>query len=180
MDELTHLLIEARDGDRDAFAGAVRMAAPAVERFVRAAVDAADLDDVVQDTFVRAWGSLHRFRVESTGMTWLLAIARRAAADAVRRTVRRRELQVRVESLRPGELVTAEDGRADLDDLVARLGPERREAFVLTQVVGLAYDEAATVCGVPIGTIRSRVARARADLAAGYRGLDDGAAAESA
>lgn len=170
MDELTHLLIEARDGDRDAFAGAVRMAAPGVERFVRAAVDAADLDDVVQDTFVRAWGSLHRFRVESTGMTWLLAIARRAAADAVRRTVRRRELQARVESLRPAELVAPDTGRADLDDLVARLAPERREAFVLTQVVGLAYDEAALVCGVPIGTIRSRVARARADLAAGYRG----------
>jgi RNA polymerase sigma-70 factor, ECF subfamily len=172
MDELTHLLIEARDGDRDAFAGAVRLAAPAVERFVRAAVDPADLDDVVQDTFVRAWGSLHRFRVESTGMTWLLAIARRAAADAVRRTVRRRELQQRVESLRPGETVAPDTGRADLDDLVARLSPDRREAFVLTQVVGLAYDEAAAVCGVPIGTIRSRVARARAELAAGYRGTD--------
>jgi RNA polymerase sigma-70 factor, ECF subfamily len=175
MDELTHLLIEARDGDRDAFAGVVRLAAPSVERFVRATVDAADLDDVVQDTFVRAWGSLHRFRVESTGMTWLLAIARRAAADSVRRTVRRRELQLRVESLRPGEMVAPDTGRADLDDLVARLAPERREAFVLTQVVGLAYDEAAAVCGVPIGTIRSRVARARADLATGYRG-DDGAA----
>lgn len=180
MDELTHLLIEARDGDRDAFADAVRLAAPSVERFVRAAVDAADLDDVVQDTFVRAWGSLHRFRVESTGMTWLLAIGRRAAADAVRRSVRRRELQTRVASLRPADLAAPDTGRADLDDLVARLTPERRDAFVLTQVVGLAYDEAAAVCGVPIGTIRSRVARARADLAAGFHAGSDADAAETA
>jgi RNA polymerase sigma-70 factor (ECF subfamily) len=168
MNELTHLLVEARDGDRDAFASAVRMAAPSVERFVRPTVDAADLDDVVQDTFVRAWGALHRFRVESTGMTWLLAIARRAAADAVRRHVRQCELSQRVESLRPAEVVVAETGRTELDDLVARLARDRREAFVLTQVVGLTYEEAAAVCGVPIGTIRSRVARARAELAAAW------------
>jgi RNA polymerase sigma-70 factor (ECF subfamily) len=50
--------------------------------------------------------------------------------------------------------------------LVAALEPERREAFVLTQVVGLSYAEAAEVCACPVGTIRSRVARARADLVA--------------
>jgi RNA polymerase sigma-70 factor (ECF subfamily) len=48
--------------------------------------------------------------------------------------------------------------------LIAGLEPERREAFVLTQVVGLSYAEAADVCSCPVGTIRSRVARARADL----------------
>lgn len=54
----------------------------------------------------------------------------------------------------------------ELDDLVRALHPFRRAAFVLTQITGLRYDEAADVLGVPIGTIRSRVARARADLIA--------------
>jgi RNA polymerase sigma-70 factor (ECF subfamily) len=52
------------------------------------------------------------------------------------------------------------------DDLLDALDPDRRDAFVLTQLVGLSYDEAAVVAGCPIGTIRSRVARARADLQA--------------
>ena len=50
--------------------------------------------------------------------------------------------------------------------LLAELDPDRREAFVLTQVVGLSYAEAAEVCGCPVGTIRSRVARARDHLVA--------------
>jgi len=52
----------------------------------------------------------------------------------------------------------------DLSDLVDGLGDDRRLAFVLTQELGLGYAEAAEVCGCPVGTIRSRVARARMDL----------------
>jgi RNA polymerase sigma-70 factor (ECF subfamily) len=55
-------------------------------------------------------------------------------------------------------------GRVDLDDLLGDLDDDRRAAFVLTQVLGLHYDEAADILGCPVGTIRSRVARARADL----------------
>ncbi len=55
-------------------------------------------------------------------------------------------------------------GRADLDDLLRSLDDDRRAAFVLTQVLGLHYDEAAEVLGCPIGTVRSRVSRARTDL----------------
>jgi RNA polymerase sigma-70 factor, ECF subfamily len=54
-----------------------------------------------------------------------------------------------------------------VQSLLAMLTPERREAFVLTQLVGLPYADAAEVCGVPVGTIRSRVARARDDLRTG-------------
>ena len=53
---------------------------------------------------------------------------------------------------------------AAVTDLLGRLSPDRREAFVLTQLLGLPYAEAAEVAGCPVGTIRSRVARARADL----------------
>ena len=60
-------------------------------------------------------------------------------------------------------------GRIVLDDVLAHLDPDRRSAFVLTQVFGLQYDEAAEVLDCPVGTIRSRVARARVDLVAMMR-----------
>lgn len=65
---------------------------------------------------------------------------------------------------------------AAVADLLDRLDPDRREAFVLTQLLGLSYAEAAEVAGCPVGTIRSRVARARADLVDSPAGVkeDDG------
>lgn len=57
-------------------------------------------------------------------------------------------------------------GEVAVADLLARLDPDRRAAFVLTQVIGLPYAEAAAVCECPVGTIRSRVARARENLIA--------------
>ena len=62
---------------------------------------------------------------------------------------------------------------ATVADLLTRLDPDRREAFVLTQIVGLPYAEAAEVAGCPVGTIRSRVARARADLVASLSRVTD-------
>jgi RNA polymerase sigma-70 factor, ECF subfamily len=166
MDDLTHLLLDARDGDRDAFAGAVRLAEIAVRRFVGALVDGEEVDDVVQDTFVRAWRALPRYRVEASGLTWVLAIARRASADAIRGRMRRRRIIDAFASVQPSGRSPDPAGASALVDLVRRLEPDRLEAFVLTQVVGLPYAEAAAVSGVPVGTIRSRVARARADLLA--------------
>ena len=66
--------------------------------------------------------------------------------------------------LRAGRTADRVAEGAAVDDLLDRLSADRREAFVLTQLVGLPYAEAAAVAGVPVGTIRSRVARARADL----------------
>jgi RNA polymerase sigma-70 factor (ECF subfamily) len=66
-------------------------------------------------------------------------------------------------------------------DLLARLDPDRREAFVLTQLLGLSYAEAAEVAGCPVGTIRSRVARARADLIDSLaEGTEDGGDSDAA
>jgi RNA polymerase sigma-70 factor (ECF subfamily) len=77
--------------------------------------------------------------------------------------VRRRNLFRRVTAQRHDPATPAR-AEADLDDLLAGLHPDRRQAFVLTQLLGLSYEEAADVCACPIGTIRSRVARARGDL----------------
>ena len=68
-----------------------------------------------------------------------------------------------IEAACHGDVVDAGDVSATVD-LLRRLDPDRREAFALTQLVGLSYEETATIVGCPIGTIRSRVARARDDL----------------
>jgi RNA polymerase sigma-70 factor (ECF subfamily) len=169
VDQVTHLLLEARDGDRDAFAAVVRLCERRVTRFVSTAIDADDVDDVVQDTFVRVWGAVSRYRAEASGLGWILSIARRACADAVRSRRRRRGLLERCAATRTPTVVDDSSERIALDELVATLPPLRREAFALTQLVGLSYEEAARVGEVPIGTIRSRVARARLDLLGAHR-----------
>jgi RNA polymerase sigma-70 factor (ECF subfamily) len=161
VDRLTASLLSARDGDDAALASAIRLAQPEVARFLRTLVNPADLEDVVQDTFVRAYRALPRYRAEASGSTWLLTIARRAAADATRQVVRHRRNDAQgVVSHEPGAAESAHALRA----LVDSLDPERRDAFVLTQIVGCSYAEAAEICSVAIGTIRSRVARAREEL----------------
>ena len=164
MDRLTGYLVAARDGDELALTAAIRSGQPEVRRFLRLLVEPSDLEDVVQDTFVRAYRALPRFRGDSSGRTWLLAIARRAAADATRGRIRQRRLRLRAEHSAAGLDVGDPGDEHALADLVAGLEPERREAFVLTQLVGCSYAEVAEICGVRIGTVRSRVARARVEL----------------
>jgi RNA polymerase sigma-70 factor (ECF subfamily) len=164
VDELTRLLLAARDGDRAALAAFVHGSQGDVWRFVAHRVGDVDADDVTQDVYSRAWRATPAFRHDASARTWLLAIARHACVDALRRRTRRLRLTERLDA-RPGKDATPDPAAAHaLEDLVAGLDADRRDAFVLTQLLGCSYDEAATVCDVPLGTIRSRVARARADL----------------
>lgn len=168
-DELTTALLAARDGDRLALSGVVRHLWPDVVRYcaVRVAPDVAQ--DVAQEVFERVTRGVHRYRGDASARTWVFAVARNTCADEVRRRVRRRGREVVVD---PADVPAAAAPDAatasgiDLLELLDELDPDRREAFVLTQLSGLAYAEAAEVLGVPIGTIRSRVARARGDLVA--------------
>lgn len=168
MDDLTRLALAARDGDRVAVTAFVRRTQPEVWRLCARLGDRAHADDLTQEVYLRALPSLERFRGESSARTWLLQIARHVCADHVRRSTRGRSLIARLaqRSDTTDACTEARTGEVDLDDAVAALDPDRRAAFVLTQVVGLSYAEAAEVCGVPVGTIRSRVARARGDLVA--------------
>jgi RNA polymerase sigma-70 factor, ECF subfamily len=170
VDRLTNLLVAARDGDRGALERFVAETQADVWRLCRYLGDERVADDLAQETYERAIGSLHRYRADGAARGWLLTIARRVCADHARRAVRRRRIDQRVmRSATAGSLdgtVVSPDGsgRVDLDELLAELDDDRRAAFVLTQVLGLHYDEAAEVLGCPIGTVRSRVSRARADL----------------
>jgi RNA polymerase sigma-70 factor (ECF subfamily) len=171
VDDLTRNLLAARDGDRLAFASVVRQGQAEVWRFCAHLVGREHADDLTQDTFVRVVRSLPSFRGESSARTWLLAIARRACADSIRRNVRarRRDAAVPVPVL---DLAADPAPHAAIDALLDALDADQRTAFVLTQLQGCSYAETAEICGVPIGTIRSRVARARATLVDCVRAAD--------
>ncbi|KKJ93587.1 sigma-70 family RNA polymerase sigma factor [Micromonospora sp. HK10] len=164
-DRATGWALAARDGDPAAPAALVRATQAEVWRFAAALVDPDSADDLTQETYLRAFRALPGFEGRSSAHTWLLGIARRTCADHLRTVIRRRRLDERLAAHaatdRPHPDPAGEFGATDL---VRRLPAERRAAFVLTQLLGLSYAEAAAVEGVPVGTIRSRVARARADL----------------
>lgn len=162
-DPLAPLVAAAREGDDHAVAELVRQTQPAVWRLCTYLGGAGERDDLVQETYLRALRSLDTYRGEAPVQAWLLTIARRVCADLVRKRQRERRLAEQLRVVRPKTETAAHES---VDDLLAALLPERREAFVLTQLIGLSYDEAAAVADCPVGTIRSRVARARADLLA--------------
>ncbi|MEH1097907.1 sigma-70 family RNA polymerase sigma factor [Micromonospora sp. CPCC 205561] len=164
-DSATEWALTARDGDPVAQAAFVRLTQAEVWRFTAALVDPDSADDLTQETYLRAFRALPAFEGRSTARTWLLGIARRACADHLRTVVRRRRLGERLAADAWHDRAYPDPaGQLGAADLIRRLPAERRSAFVLTQLLGLSYAEAAAVEGVPVGTIRSRVARARNDL----------------
>lgn len=157
---VTRDALAAQQGDHAAAARFVRATQAEVWRLVAHLGAREVADDLTQETYLRAFRALPRFAGRSSARTWLLVIARRVCADHVRTVTRRRRGP---EPL--GETVTGDiSEQIVLRTLVDGLPAARREAFVLTQLLGLGYEEAAQVCGCPVGTIRSRVARAREDL----------------
>ncbi|WP_370949596.1 sigma-70 family RNA polymerase sigma factor [Amycolatopsis sp. cg5] len=161
-DEVTRWARAAARGSKPDLDRFLRATQPDVWRFVAHLSDIQSADDLTQETYLRALKSLPRFEGRSMARTWLLSIARRVAADHLR-TARRRPRLVPETGVPMAGRARFED-LVVLNDLIKALDPDRQEAFVLTQELGLSYAEAAGVCGCPVGTIRSRVARARADL----------------
>ncbi|MGH4031995.1 sigma-70 family RNA polymerase sigma factor [Actinomycetota bacterium Odt1-20B] len=169
-ESITAWALAARGGDPDAIEHFVRALHLDVRRYVTyLGADPQAADDLTQDTFLRALGSLHRFEGRSSARTWLLSIARRAVVDSIRRTAARPRIsdtddwQLLAEHTQSRGLPGFDDGIA-LTELLDGLPDERREAFVLTQLLGISYAEAALISGCPVGTVRSRVSRARLSL----------------
>ena len=167
MDQLTRRLLDAQGGDREALERFVAATHDDVVALCRYLGDPDSADDLAQEAYERAFASLHRYRATGPAKHWLLTIARRTCADETRRRSRRRRTERRVlDQPDAPVLTTADSTPPELDELLHQLDPDRRAAFVLTQLNGLRYEEAAELLGVPIGTIRSRVARARDQLMA--------------
>jgi RNA polymerase sigma-70 factor (ECF subfamily) len=161
LDPATDAALRAATGDESAQRGFVRLTQPEVWRFVAGLVDPASADDLTQETFLRAFRALPSFEGRSTVRTWLLGIARRVCADHLRTVQRRRRFEARLPAAEPAP---DHAGWLGARDLLRDLPEDRRAAFLLTQLAGLSYAEVAELEGVPVGTVRSRVARARAQL----------------
>jgi RNA polymerase sigma-70 factor (ECF subfamily) len=147
---------------------AIAAKAPALRAFAWSlARNPADADDLVQETLTKAWSSRDRFEPGTNLRAWLFTILRNSWYS----TLARRRREVEDEDGRHAARLIAEGNqewsvelealRAALDDLP----PTHREAIVLVGAAGLSYEEAAEIAGCALGTIKSRVNRARARLA---------------
>lgn len=124
-------------------------------------------DDLVQDTLLRAWSNLDKFEAGTNLRAWLFTILRNTYFSNFRK--RRREVEDSEGQRAAGLAVMPEQhGAVDLADFrkaLDTLAPDQREALILIGAAGFSYEEAAEICGCAVGTIKSRVNRARTRLA---------------
>lgn len=156
----------AAQDDRSAFGELVSRHQSAVRHFLRHLCgDAAQADDLAQDTFVDAFRALPQFRGDSPFLTWLLGIAHNRYRNARRR---KREVLFAPAEL-PETAPTApqqeqSDLRSDLAGALQRLGPDEQTALHLFYQQGLGHPEIASVTGWPLGTVKTHLARAKEKL----------------
>lgn len=142
---------------------------PHLRAFARGLCGRSDLaDDLVQDTLLRAWAARDRFTPGTSMRAWTFTILRNSYLTEMRRNRFRGDYD---ENAAERLLVTGAGQEAplhlaDLHRALLTLAPERREALLLVGAGGFSYEEAAEISGCAVGTIKSRVGRARAALAA--------------
>jgi RNA polymerase sigma-70 factor, ECF subfamily len=150
------------------FNSLVEQEIPRLRRYARALTRSADrADDLVQDTMVRALNKGHLWQPGTDIRAWLFTIMHNQFVNTVRRLAREAAV-VDIEHVSP-TLVATTDPTArrqliELDRALARLPVEQREVILLVGLEGMAYENAAEILGVPIGTIRSRLSRGREAL----------------
>jgi RNA polymerase sigma-70 factor, ECF subfamily len=149
---------------------------PRLRRYARALVgDRAAADDLVQDTLERALGKLHLYRPGSDLRAWLFTVMHNVHVNQIRAVRATDPIDEDMPELaqRPAQ----QDGLLvrDLERSIARLPTEQREVLLLIALEGLSYEETARTLGIPIGTVMSRLSRAREKLRAMLLGLPPGA-----
>ena len=155
----------ARAGDAASFRLLVeRYGPPILSLCYASTVNAADAEDLAQEIFLAVWRGLRGFRGEARFSTWLFALARNACVDRSRRVAVRPQL---VPEREPDDAHPAGDGSdrtlaRSILGAAAGLSLPLRQALLLRDIQGLSYEEIAEVQGVPLGTVRSRIAAARA------------------
>jgi RNA polymerase sigma-70 factor (ECF subfamily) len=188
--EIDHeLVLRAQRGDKRAFGLLVdkyqRKLARLLSRMIR---DQAEIEDVVQESFIKAYRALPNFRGDSAFYTWLYRIGINTAKNYLVSVGRRPTVSTDIEiedaeNFDSGdELRTTETPESSMmtkqiaqtvNDTVEGLPEELRTAITLREIEGLSYEEIATIMGCPIGTVRSRIFRARETIALKLRPLLD-------
>lgn len=163
------LVAAARQGDLDAFEALVRRHTGVVYAHAyRIFGDRASAEDAVQEVFLKVYRSLDGFDERSKFSTWLFRVTRNTSLDLVR-SGKRRPVPVdplEVTSAVPGDMADEVALSMTVELAMRALPPEDRDALSAIALYGLSYAEAAQVLGVPAGTVKSRVFRARRTLAA--------------
>ncbi len=158
------LLQRAIEGDTAAFHELVDRHAAGLYRLACALTgDSADAEDVMQETFLGAFQRMGSFRGRSSVKTWLVSILSRQAARRHRTRLRRPALRLEELAREPAE-ERAPESRMDVREALGRLSPEHRRVLVLREVEGMTYAEIAQALGVPLGTVESRLFRARQEM----------------
>lgn len=169
----------AKIGQRDAFRELIELTAPRIYRLaLRVLGDPDEADDVVQETYIRAWGRLDELRDPAAAMGWLARVARNAARDRLRWWKRRRRESLDEAGAPLARMVAMADSAPLADEAlaaaqtgaavaraVAALPDKHRVVLLLREADGMSYEEIAESLGVAVGTVESRLHRARAALA---------------
>lgn len=169
------LVERAQNGDRRAFELLVRKYQYKIVQLVSRLVGDADAPDVAQETFIKAWRALNGFRGQSAFYTWLYRIGINTAKNyLVARHRRPSNQDIDVEEAEqfghteqmsdvdtPEALLLSDEIKQKVGEAIAKLPPDLRQAITLRELEGLSYEEIAEVMDCPIGTVRSRIFRAR-------------------
>jgi RNA polymerase sigma-70 factor (ECF subfamily) len=184
-DDDRRLIADSLAGRRDAFGELVsRYQARLYNAAIRLVDSPDDAADVVQDAFLNAYQSLHAFKGDAEFFTWLYRIAFNGAISLKRKKRPTGSLDARTgerafepadpsDYVRTGHALERTEEDALLHAALARLSPEHREVLTMKDLDGLRYEEIADVLGVPVGTVRSRLHRARLELRDLLAPLDD-------
>jgi RNA polymerase sigma factor (sigma-70 family) len=172
MDSDDELVQQARAGRLDAFETLVRRHQGVAYRVALRLVGPDDADDVTQDAFLRAFHRLGGYRGEGSFRAWVLQIVRNTALNAIeaRRVEPHEGIGELVDAKRadsprtPVDQLEARERRQRLEAKVRLLPPAQRTVLVLRDIEGFSYEEVATATETPLGSVKGRLHRARAEL----------------
>jgi len=186
--EIDQLLVErVQSGDKQAFGLLVSKYQRKLYRLLARLVrDPAEVEDLTQETFIKAYRALASFRGESAFYTWLYRIGINTAKNHLSAQVRQIQVSTSMDTTEMESMEGAERLRdfdtperqlmtrqiaLTVDEAMADLPDELREAIVLRELEGLSYEDIASAMDCPVGTVRSRIFRAREAIAARLRPL---------
>ena len=167
------LIALARDGDSAAFGELVRRHSAAVHRWMARAVGEQEADDLTQEVFLKAYRAMGRFRGEAPVRAWLASIADNAVKNRYRALGRFRRIfqpsdpdaaEPPSSGASPEQLARSGESRRAVAEALRRLPPDFRMAVVLRDLEEWSYEEIAASLGLPVGTVKSRIARGRGQL----------------
>jgi RNA polymerase sigma factor (sigma-70 family) len=165
-DEDLALSRRAAGGDHAAFAMLVEKHEARLRSFLARTIGPGAADDIAQEAFIKAWRAAAQFDGRARYSTWLTRIAWRCRIDALRRQ--------RPIDMQEQPTVETVSSSVEVDDMLARLSEKERASLVLCEGHGWTHAEAAELLDLPLGTLKSTVARAKAKCRSMWEGTDRG------